>query len=75
MWRKFQTDPPPSGTSVVILDGDNCSSVLSHVVLAEDGVGLIVLDAEDGSDLSRLPFLTDALWAELPEDYRLAFTQ
>lgn len=72
IWRSWNTDPPPAGSKVLILCNDGCSSKPALVAEEEGRDGVVVLDGEDGMDLTDM-FLDGSLWAPLPDDYRFMF--
>lgn len=75
IWRKYDdTKPPKSGSKIIFACDDGCSAMIAMVVDADGEGGTQILCAEDAMELDT-KWLKGALWAELPEDYTIAFTQ
>ena len=68
VWHDFEKSPPDQGDKIVIVTNDGCSVALALMV--EEGP----LDGECAERLSD-SFLDGAIWAKLPSDYILAFTE
>lgn len=73
MWNEFDKIKPQSGDKVVFIYDDGSSSSVAMAVDGQDG-GVSILDAEDAVEMDE-KWLRGAIWAKLPDDYPIAFTE
>lgn len=71
IWAEWDKIKPEVGRKIIVVCDDGCSAT-PCLVAGDGGVGTILLDGEDGAQLST-GFTNGAIWAYLPDDYELWF--
>lgn len=75
-WKKWDEERPEVGRKAVIVCNDGASAT-PEIIIDFDGKGTVhVLNGRDGFDLcGDDAYMRGSLWAYLPDDYVLAFTE